>query len=275
MKHRGVPDDLVGLVVYLASDASHYVTGQVIAHDGGWDARGGVDGPSMPEFVVEFGKDGAAAGGRPARRRGVPPQSRSDRAGARSLSAGPHRRRAGDRLRHRPARRRVCQPDCRRSPGGRPISTTIICAASRPGGRMRSSTTCRPPVRLDASAPDWRLPALGLPRSSSRYSAPTSSTSRRGRWRKACSPAPAAICAPAAGCSSTARSSATASTTRRATPRSTKACAAENPEWGVRDTADLRALARANGLRFVELVEMPSNNAIPDVRALAAWINPA
>jgi NAD(P)-dependent dehydrogenase (short-subunit alcohol dehydrogenase family) len=38
MKHRGVPDDLVGLVVYLASDASRYVTGQVIAHDGGWDA---------------------------------------------------------------------------------------------------------------------------------------------------------------------------------------------------------------------------------------------
>jgi len=37
MKHRGVPDDLVGLVIYLASDASHYVTGQVIAHDGGWD----------------------------------------------------------------------------------------------------------------------------------------------------------------------------------------------------------------------------------------------
>lgn len=37
MKHRGVPDDLVGLVVYLASDASHYLTGQVIAHDGGWD----------------------------------------------------------------------------------------------------------------------------------------------------------------------------------------------------------------------------------------------
>ena len=38
MKHRGKPDDLVGLVVYLASDASHYLTGQVIAHDGGWDA---------------------------------------------------------------------------------------------------------------------------------------------------------------------------------------------------------------------------------------------
>ncbi len=41
---------------------------------------------------------------------------------------------------------------CRRSPGGRPTSTTITCAASRPGARMRSSTTCRAPVRLDASA---------------------------------------------------------------------------------------------------------------------------
>lgn len=38
MGHRGVPDDLVGLAVYLANDAAHYVTGQVIAHDGGWEA---------------------------------------------------------------------------------------------------------------------------------------------------------------------------------------------------------------------------------------------
>jgi len=35
-----------------------------------------------------------------------------------------------------------------------------------------------------------------------------------------------------------------------------------NPEWGVRDTADLLVLAAQNGLRFVQLVEMPSNNAI-------------
>lgn len=35
-----------------------------------------------------------------------------------------------------------------------------------------------------------------------------------------------------------------------------------DPAWGVRDTADLKKLADANGLRFVELVEMPSNNAI-------------
>jgi NAD(P)-dependent dehydrogenase (short-subunit alcohol dehydrogenase family) len=38
MGHRGQADDLVGLVIYLASDASHYLTGQVLAHDGGWDA---------------------------------------------------------------------------------------------------------------------------------------------------------------------------------------------------------------------------------------------
>lgn len=38
MGHRAVADDLVGLIVYLASDASHYMTGQVIAHDGGWDS---------------------------------------------------------------------------------------------------------------------------------------------------------------------------------------------------------------------------------------------
>jgi NAD(P)-dependent dehydrogenase (short-subunit alcohol dehydrogenase family) len=38
MGRRGTPEDLVGLVVYLVSDASSYVTGQVISHDGGWDA---------------------------------------------------------------------------------------------------------------------------------------------------------------------------------------------------------------------------------------------
>ena len=35
-----------------------------------------------------------------------------------------------------------------------------------------------------------------------------------------------------------------------------------DPAWGVRDTVDLKTLANANQIRFVELVEMPSNNAI-------------
>lgn len=38
MGHRGTPDDLVGLLLYLVSDASRYVTGQVFAHDGGLTA---------------------------------------------------------------------------------------------------------------------------------------------------------------------------------------------------------------------------------------------
>lgn len=38
MGRRGDTKELRGLVIYLASDASSYVTGQLIAHDGGWTA---------------------------------------------------------------------------------------------------------------------------------------------------------------------------------------------------------------------------------------------
>ncbi len=38
MNRRGVPEELAGLALYLASDASSYMTGQVIANDGGWTA---------------------------------------------------------------------------------------------------------------------------------------------------------------------------------------------------------------------------------------------
>lgn len=38
MRRVGEPSELQGLLLYLASDASSFVTGQVIGHDGGWTA---------------------------------------------------------------------------------------------------------------------------------------------------------------------------------------------------------------------------------------------
>ena len=45
----------------------------------------------------------------------------------------------------------------------------------------------------------------------------------------------------------------------------------QNPEWGVRDIAELRALAAANQLRLAGISEMPANNAI----LTFARLNPA
>jgi NAD(P)-dependent dehydrogenase (short-subunit alcohol dehydrogenase family) len=39
MGHPGVPQDIAEAVLYLASDASSYMTGQILAVDGGWTAQ--------------------------------------------------------------------------------------------------------------------------------------------------------------------------------------------------------------------------------------------
>ncbi len=118
------------------------------------------------------------------------------------------------------------------------------------------------PVRLDASAVDWRLPALGLP---SQFTAIfCANVIHISPWAVAEGLFAGAARHLAAGGrlflygpfkrdgKHTAPSNAAFDDSLRS----------RNPEWGVRDTAELRALATKNGLRFVALVEMPSNNAI-------------
>ena len=118
------------------------------------------------------------------------------------------------------------------------------------------------PVRLDASAPDWKLAAHGLPSSftvmfcvnvihiapwrvtegifagAGRHLSPGGRLILYGAFRRD-------------GVHNAPGNEAFDADLRR-----------DNPEWGVRDIADLRKLSEANALRFAELVEMPSNNAI-------------
>jgi NAD(P)-dependent dehydrogenase (short-subunit alcohol dehydrogenase family) len=44
MGRPGIPADLAGTAVLLASDAADYITGQTIIIDGGWIHSGGVKG---------------------------------------------------------------------------------------------------------------------------------------------------------------------------------------------------------------------------------------
>jgi len=41
-KRFGIPDELIGTVLWLASDASKFVTGSIIPVDGGFSAYSGV-----------------------------------------------------------------------------------------------------------------------------------------------------------------------------------------------------------------------------------------
>ena len=117
------------------------------------------------------------------------------------------------------------------------------------------------PVRLDAGASDWKLPEHGLPcafaamfcanvihiapwavaeglfAGAGRHLAPGGRLFLYGPFRRD-------------GAHNSPGNEAFDANLRR-----------DNPEWGVRDTADLRKLAEVNGLRLADLVEMPANNA--------------
>jgi SAM-dependent methyltransferase len=120
----------------------------------------------------------------------------------------------------------------------------------------------QPPVRLDASQSDWRLKELGLPTSFlamfcanvihiSPWSVAQGLLDGAGRHLRV--EGRLFLYGPFRrdGVHNAPSNAAFDESLRR-----------ENPEWGVRDTADLRELGEANGLHLAEVVEMPSNNAI-------------
>jgi SAM-dependent methyltransferase len=120
----------------------------------------------------------------------------------------------------------------------------------------------KPPVRLDASANDWRLAALGLP--SSFIAIFCANVIHISPWAVAEGLFTGAARHLAAdgrlflygpfkrdGQHNAPSNAAFDESLRR-----------QNPEWGVRDIAELRALAAASKLRLAQISEMPSNNAI-------------
>jgi hypothetical protein len=128
--------------------------------------------------------------------------------------------------------------------------------------QRENSERVKAPVRLDASVPDWQLTQLGLP---SQFIAifcanvihiapwPVAEGLFVGAGRHLTAAGRLFLYGPFK------RDGAHNAPSNAAFDESLRS---RNPEWGVRDVDDLRALAAANGLRFVELIEMPSNNAI-------------
>ena len=120
----------------------------------------------------------------------------------------------------------------------------------------------RAPVRLDASAPDWRLRELGLPTALvAMFCAnvihiapwPVAEGLLAGAGRHLIANGRLFLYGPFRrdGKHNAPSNAAFDESLRR-----------QNPAWGVRDTADLRKAAEANGLRLADIAEMPSNNAI-------------
>jgi SAM-dependent methyltransferase len=128
--------------------------------------------------------------------------------------------------------------------------------------RHEARDNVRAPVRLDAGAPDWKLAAHGLP---SGFTAMfCANVVHIAPWRVT-----AGIFAGAGRHLSPGGRLFLYGPFRRDGAHNSPGNEAfdaglrrDNPEWGVRDTAELRTLGEANGLRFAELVEMPANNAI-------------
>jgi SAM-dependent methyltransferase len=120
----------------------------------------------------------------------------------------------------------------------------------------------RAPVRLDASATDWQLPQLGLPSqfltifcANVIHIAPWAVAEGlfAGVSRHLVAAGRLFLYGPFKrdGHHNAPSNAAFDESLRR-----------RDPEWGVRDTSDLKKLSAANGLGLIELIEMPANNAI-------------
>jgi SAM-dependent methyltransferase len=125
-----------------------------------------------------------------------------------------------------------------------------------------NSERVKSPVRLDASAPDWQLAHLGLP--SQFIAIFCANVIHIALWAVAKGLFAGAGRHLAGGgrlflYGPFKRDGEHNAPSNAAFDESLRG---RNPDWGVRDTADLRKLAEANGLSLVELVEMPSNNAV-------------
>jgi SAM-dependent methyltransferase len=153
----------------------------------------------------------------------------------------------------------------------RPAPTIIWWPTDLADSHLRSIAAWRafsklsnlqPPTRLDASQSDWRLSELGLPTSFlamfcanvihiSAWSVAQGLLAGAGRHLRA--DGRLFLYGPFRrdGVHNAPSNAAFDQSLRR-----------QNPEWGVRDIADLRKVADANRLRVAELVEMPSNNAV-------------
>ena len=215
----------------------------------------------MPEFVVEFGKDGAP-----------PDDCRLDAAAFHRNHAAIApvleaflRGRSGDVLEIGAGTGQHAVAFAQRLPSVAWWPTDFndnhlhSIAAWRKYAQLENVQT---PVLLDASASDWRLSTLGLP---SAFTAIfCANVIHISPWAVAKGLFAGAERHLIAGgrlflYGPFKRHGAHNAPSNAAFDQSLRS---RNPEWGVRDTADLRALADKNGLRFVELVAMPSSNAI-------------
>jgi SAM-dependent methyltransferase len=128
--------------------------------------------------------------------------------------------------------------------------------------RAANLPNLKAPIRLDASAPDWQLQERGLPDNFTVIF--SANVIHIARWAVAEGLFAGANRHLRAGgqlrlYGPFRRDGAHNAPSNAAFDESLRR---QNPEWGVRDTADLTALAVRNNLKLLHTYELPSNNAI-------------